>query len=75
MVESLSSIELEVLKLIIKDSHRPSALTRILKNKGIECDQNTVVSALVRLEKEKLVERHSKKAWIATSKAEPYITE
>ncbi len=75
MSEQLSSLELEILKVIIKDSHRPAAITRILQKRGITCDQNAVVYSLNVLEKEKLVERHTTKAWIATSKAEKYVAE
>jgi len=72
MSEELTDLERSVLSVILKDSHRPAAITRILNNRHVECDQNAVVSTLNDLEKKGLVERFTTKAWIATSKAERY---
>ena len=74
MSESLTDLETKILSIILKDSHRPSAIVRILKGRNIVCDHNQVVSALNALEKEGLVERFTTKAWIATSKAESYVS-
>ncbi|MHA1654096.1 MAG: hypothetical protein ACTSVT_08880 [Candidatus Thorarchaeota archaeon] len=73
MSEELTDLERSVLSVILKDSHRPAAITRILNNRRVECDQNAVVSTLNGLEKKGLVERFTTKAWIATSKAERYF--
>jgi hypothetical protein len=69
MSSDLLDLERQVLAIILNDSHRPSAITRILKKKQIECDQNQVVQALISLEKMDLVERFTSKAWVAKDKA------
>jgi len=70
MSDEVSTLQRSILSVILKDSHRPAAITRILKGRKVECDQNAVVQALNDLEKKGLVERFTTKAWIATSKAE-----
>ena len=73
MSEELTELEQVILPIIIEDSHRASAITRILTKKGIDCDNNTVVQALNSLESKDLVERYTTKTWIATSKAQSYV--
>jgi hypothetical protein len=63
---SEDQLDSEVLSAIEGESHRPSAITNVLHKKY---DQNAVLKALIRLEKEGKVERDSKKAWIAKGKA------
>jgi DNA-binding Lrp family transcriptional regulator len=75
MSEDISDLDRQILAIIARDSHRPSAITRILKKRQVECDQNGVVAALNALERDGLVERYTSKAWIATSKAESYLEE
>ena len=75
MSESLTDLEKQILSIILRDSHRPAAIVRILKGRHIECDANQVVAALNALEQEGLVERFTSKAWIATSKAESRLEE
>lgn len=74
MSEDITELELEVLRIILNDSHRPAAITRILKKKHIDCDQNKVVQALQSLEARDLVERYTTKTWIGKSKAESYFS-
>ncbi len=69
MSESLTDLETKILSIILKDSHRPAAIVRILKGRHVKCDQNQVISTLNALERDGLVERFTTKAWIATSKA------
>ena len=73
MSSDLSNLERRILRIILNDSHRPSAITRILKKQHIECDQNQVVQALNALLRMDLVERFTSKAWIAKDKATDYI--
>ncbi|MCF2136264.1 MAG: hypothetical protein K9W43_03405 [Candidatus Thorarchaeota archaeon] len=70
MSDEITDLERSLLSVILKDSHRPAAITRILQGRHVECDQNTVVHTLNELEKKGLVERFTTKTWIATSKAE-----
>jgi hypothetical protein len=69
MSDSLSDLEKKILSVILSDSHRPSAITRIIRSKNPEYDQNQVVASLNELEKRDLVERFTSKTWIAKSKA------
>ncbi len=73
MSKEITDLDRHVLAIIKTDSHRPSAITGILKGRHVECDNNTVVQSLNTLEKEGLVERFTSKAWIATSKADAYL--
>lgn len=73
MSSDLLDLERKVLAIILNDSHRPSAITRILRKKHVDCDQNQVVQALISLEKMDLVERFTAKAWIAKDKATDYV--
>ena len=73
MSEDVSELQRKILELILKDSHRPAAITRILKRRNSECNQNEVVLSLNDLEKRDLVERFTGKTWIAKSKAEDYV--
>ncbi len=75
MSDEISELERKILAVILKDSHRPAAITRILRGRHVECDQNRVVQALNRLEERGLVERFTAKTWIATSKAEQFVAE
>ncbi|UCE09187.1 MAG: hypothetical protein JSW61_09415 [Candidatus Thorarchaeota archaeon] len=75
MSEDISDLDRQILVVIAKDSHRPSAITRILKTRRVECTHNEVVAALNALERDGLVERFTSKAWIATPRAESYIEE
>lgn len=72
MSEEITELQKKILSVIIADSRRPGAITSILKRK-MECNQNDVMQALLDLEKRKLVERSSSKAWSATGDAEDYI--
>lgn len=72
MSEDLTKLQRKILSVILQDSHRPSAITRILKKRHIECNQNQVVEALNDLEQRGFVERFTTKAWIATGKAEDF---
>ncbi|MFW9920145.1 MAG: hypothetical protein ACFFED_11125 [Candidatus Thorarchaeota archaeon] len=73
MSENVTDLERKILAVIIKDSHRPASITRILQGRQVSCDQNSVVQSLNALEKKGLVERYSPKTWIAKGKAEEYI--
>jgi hypothetical protein len=73
MSKEVTDLERSVLKVILTDSHRPSAITRILQGRQIECDQNKVIQALNSLEGKDLVERFTPKTWIAKGKAEDYV--
>ena len=73
MSKEIADLDRQVLAIIRTDSHRPSAITGILKGRHVECDNNSVVQSLNTLEKEGLVERFTSKAWIATSKADKYL--
>ena len=73
MSSDLSDLERSILRIILNDSHRPPAITRILKNQHVECNQNQVVQALNALEKMDLVERFTSKAWLAKDKAADYL--
>ena len=70
MSEDLTELQRKILSVILQDSHRPSAITRILKNRHIKCDQNQVVEALNDMEERGFVERFTTKAWLATGKAQ-----
>ncbi len=73
MSKEITDLDRQILAIIRTDSHRPSAITGILKGRHVECDNNSVVQSLNTLEKEGLVERFTTKAWIATSKADDYL--
>ena len=73
MTSDLSDLERSILRIILNDSHRPPAITRILQKQQVECNQNQVVQALNALEKMDLVERFTSKAWIAKDKAADFI--
>ncbi len=73
MSDDISELERSILGIIIEDSHRPSAITRILVKRGISCDKNQVVQALNSLEEKKLVERYTTKTWLATSGSQDYV--
>ncbi|MGY5854632.1 MAG: hypothetical protein RTU92_13770 [Candidatus Thorarchaeota archaeon] len=75
MSENLTELERSILPIIIRDSHRPSAISRILKGRGVQCDLNLVIQALNSLEQKDLVERFTAKAWLAKSKAQDYLPE
>ncbi len=70
MSTDLTDIQQRVLTLVSKDSHRPSAITRVLVSHRFPCDQNQVTQALLELEKRGLVERFTAKTWVATSKGQ-----
>ncbi|MBD3406443.1 MAG: hypothetical protein GF411_10055 [Candidatus Lokiarchaeota archaeon] len=74
MSEDITELEMEILRVILNDSHRPAAITRILKKNHVECDQNAVVQALQSLEARDLVERYTTKTWIGKSSAEKYFS-
>jgi len=59
-------LESEILLVIEDESHRPSAIANALRKKY---GQNSIVKALLKLEREGKVERESKKAWIAKGKS------
>ena len=73
MSEELTELEQMILPIIIEDSHRAGAITRILQKRGVECDNNAVVQSLNTLEEKNLVERYTTKTWIATSRAQSYM--
>lgn len=73
MSEDLTELQRRILVLIFNDTHRPAAITKHLRNKHIECDQNQVVQALNNLEQRNLVERTGSKSWTAKDAAEEYI--
>ena len=60
-----SRLESDVLSVIEVESHRPNAIARALNGRY---DQNAILKALLKLEKEGKAERESKKAWIAKGK-------
>lgn len=72
-MSEVTDLERSILSVIIRDSHRAAAITKILLGRHIECDQNKVVQALNSLEKRNLVERFTAKSWIAKGKAEDYV--
>ncbi len=73
MSEEITELQKSILKLIIADHRRPSAIASILKRRNVECDQNDIVQALLDLETRDLVEKLSTKAWTAKGKAEEHI--
>ena len=73
MSDEITELERMILNIIIEDSHRASAINRILIGRGVQCDQNQVVQALNSLEGKKLVERYTTKTWLATSKAQDHV--
>jgi predicted transcriptional regulator len=73
MSEELTELEQIILTIIREDSHRASAITRILSKRRVDCDNNAVVQALNSLEGKDLVERYTTKTWIATSKGQSYV--
>ncbi|MDF1540282.1 MAG: hypothetical protein P1Q69_15415 [Candidatus Thorarchaeota archaeon] len=72
-MSEVTDLERSILSVIIRDSHRASAITKILLGRHIKCDQNEVVQTLNSLEKRNLVERFTAKSWIAKGKAEDYV--
>lgn len=73
MSEDVTDLQRKILALIFNDTHRPAAITRNLRKKNVECDQNQVVQALNDLEQRDLVERSGSKSWTAKDAAEDYI--
>jgi len=73
MSNEVTDLERSILSTIIRDSHRASAITKILLGRHVKCDQNQVVQALNSLEKKNLAERFTVKSWIAKGKAEDYV--
>ncbi len=72
-MSEVTDLERNILSVIIRDSHRASAITNILLGRHIKCNQNEVVQTLNSLEKRNLVERFTAKSWIAKGKAEDYV--
>ncbi len=73
MSEEITELQKNILKLILADNRRPSAIASILQRRNVQCNQNEVVQALVDLEKRNLVEKLSTKSWTAKGKAEEHI--
>ncbi len=73
MSKEVTDLERSILKIILTDSHRASAITKILQGRHIDCDQNIVIQALNSLEGKDLVERFTSKTWITKGKAEDYV--
>ncbi|MFX1481718.1 MAG: hypothetical protein ACFFCP_00865 [Promethearchaeota archaeon] len=73
MSEDITELQRKILALILNDSHRPGAITSVLRGRNVECTQNDVVQALQDLEKRNLVERASEKAWSASGRAEDFV--
>ncbi len=74
MSEDLTELERAILPLIVRQGHRPRAITRVLRRRGLPYDHNDVVQALSSLEEKGLVERASTKSWLARDKAQDYIS-
>jgi DNA-binding PadR family transcriptional regulator len=73
MSEEVTELQKKILALIVNDTHRPAAITKILRNRHVECDQNQVVQALNDLEKRDLVEHTGEKSWTAKESAQEYL--
>ena len=73
MSKEITDLERSILAVILKDSHRPSAITKILQGRHVDCDQNKVIQSLNSLEKKNLAERFTSKTWIAKGKAEELV--
>ncbi|MHA1882200.1 MAG: hypothetical protein ACTSUO_04065 [Candidatus Thorarchaeota archaeon] len=73
MSEGITDLEMQILKVIFDNSHRPASITQILKGRHIDCDQNKVVQALNALEKRDFVERFTQKTWMAKSKGQALL--
>lgn len=73
MSEEPTELQRRILSLIVEDSHRASAITRTLRSKNVECNQNDVVTALNDLEKRGFVERVGSKSWTARPKAQDLV--
>ena len=73
MSKEVTDLERNILSVILRDSHRASAITKILLGRQVECNQNQVIQALNSLEKRNLAERFSAKTWIAKGKAEDLV--
>jgi DNA-binding PadR family transcriptional regulator len=73
MSEEVTELQRMILALIVNDIHRPAAITKVLRSKQVECDQNQVVQALNDLEKRDLVEHSGEKSWTAKSSAQEYL--
>ncbi len=73
MNDEITELDRAILEAVLHDSHRPSAITSIVRKRGIDCTQNQVVQSLNSLEERGLVERYTSKAWVGTSNAEAYV--
>ncbi len=73
MSEDLSDFQRKIIVLLVRENRRPSSIAFALRRRNGTVDQNRVMQALVDLEKNRLVERSTSKAWIATSKATDYL--
>lgn len=73
MSKEITDLERNILSIILSDSHRASAITKILTGRQVECTQNQVIQALNSLEKKNLVERFTAKSWIAKGKAGDFV--
>ncbi len=73
MSEEITELQRKILGLILANSQRPGAIASILNRRNVDCNQNDVVQALLDLEKRKLVEKLTAKAWTAKSEAEEYV--
>jgi len=73
MSEEPTELQRRILSLILEDTHRASAITRTLRSKNVECNQNDVVMALSDLEKRGFVERVGSKSWTARPKAQDLV--
>lgn len=73
MSEEITSLQRDILTLILEDNRRASAITKTLQRRNIDCNQNEVVMALNDLEKRGLIERASEKAWAAKARAKDLI--
>jgi hypothetical protein len=72
--EELTKLQRDILRLIIRENRRPSAIAKTLRRYDSHVDQNGVMLALVDLEKRGLVERSTTKAWTAKGKAADHIS-
>ena len=73
MSEEPTELQRRILSHILENSQRASAITRTLKRKNVECNQNDVVLALNDLEKRGFVERVGTKSWTAKPKAHDLV--
>lgn len=73
MSEEVTNLQKLIIAQILGTSRRPSAIASLLRRRHVDCNQNTIVQALIDLEARGLAERTTAKAWSARGNAASHV--